>query len=247
MGSSSGGSTPGSQTGSGSGSGSGTLSKWYPDYNGNFALGKCSNEAPLPSGRPAYDTGADCCAKAYSGQASGVCVSSLPQAPTAPSGSPPGTPSSGQSPEPPPTTRAPVSPTSDAGLILNSDNFIQMQNTLESVKDEINNKLFLYQTPAFQWIPSSVYRYEDLKESLYVMATEGVAGKKFFIGESDVENGHVYGLVNLAAFLAQSMKETIQYDACDENSWDLVGGKYPLSKCVQVGLSCICHDFFLAN
>ena len=122
-----------------------------------------------------------------------------------------------------------------------------MQNTLESVKDEINNKLLLYQTPGYQWIPSSVYRYEDLKESLYVMATEGVAGKKFYIGESDVENGHVYGLVNLAAFLAQSMKETIQYDTCDENSWDLVGGKYPLSKCVQVGLSCARHHFFPEN
>ena len=48
--------------------------------------------------------------------------------------------------------------------------------------------------------------------------------------ERDAEDGHVYGLVNVAAFLAQSMKETIQYDACDENSWDLVGGKYPLSK-----------------
>jgi len=49
------------------------------------------------------------------------------------------------------------------------------------------------------------------------MAAEGVAGKKFYIGDDDVENGHVYGLVNIAAFLAQSMKETIQYDACDEN------------------------------
>ena len=29
-----------------------------------------------------------------------------------------------------------------------------------------------------------------------------------------------YALVNLAAFLAQSMKETIRYDACDENNWD---------------------------
>ncbi|KAL7526856.1 hypothetical protein ACHAXR_001684, partial [Thalassiosira sp. AJA248-18] len=101
-----------------------------------------------------------------------------------------------------------------------------------------DNKLFLYQTPGFQWIPSSVYRYDDFKESLYVMATEGVAGKKFYIGESAVENGHVYGLVNIAAFLAQSMKETIQYDACDENSWDLVGGKYPLSNaCGQLGQS----------
>jgi hypothetical protein len=117
-------------------------------------------------------------------------------------------------------------------------------------------------------------------ESLYVMATEGVTGKKFYIGESDVENGHVFGLVNIAAFLAQSMKETIRYDACgkclfglfaacarvgslyllmrlitnnithtsvdtsyisphpDENSWDFVNGKYPLSNsCGQLGQS----------
>ena len=233
VGSSSGGSPSGSQTGSGSvPTGTGASGRWYPDYNGQFSLGKCVNEAPLPSGRPSYDTGADCCGKAYAGQASGVCVSSLPQTPLAPSGSPPGTPGTGQTPQPPPTTRSPVSPTSEVGTIINSDNFVEMENTLESVKDEINNKLFLYQTPAFQWVPSSVYRYEDFKESLHVMATEGVAGKKFYIGESDIENGHVYGLVNIAAFLAQSMKETIQYDACDENSWDLVGGKYPLSKYV---------------
>jgi predicted chitinase len=47
-----------------------------------------------------------------------------------------------------------------------------------------------------------------------------------------------YALVNVAAFLAQSMKETIKYDACDENSWDLVGGTYPASNaCGQLGQS----------
>jgi len=109
---------------------------------------------------------------------------------------------------------------------------------LDQVKSSIDSKLFLYQTPSFQWIPSGVYRYDDFRESLTIMATEGVAGKKFYIGEKDVDNGHVYGLVNIAAFLAQSMKETIQYDACDENSWDLVGGKYPLSNaCGQLSQS----------
>ena len=94
------------------------------------------------------------------------------------------------------------------------NNLIQ---SLDMVKSEIDSKLFLYQTPAFQWIPSTVYRYDDFRESLNIMAEEGVAGKTFYIGE-DIENGHVYGMVNIAAFLAQSMKETIQYDACDENS-----------------------------
>ena len=94
------------------------------------------------------------------------------------------------------------------------DDLIQ---NLDTVKTEIDSNLFLYQTPAFQWIPSTVYRYDDFRESLSIMSTEGVAGKTFYTGE-DLENGYVYGMVNVAAFLAQSMKETIQYDACDENS-----------------------------
>ena len=50
-------------------------------------------------------------------------------------------------------------------------------------------------------------------------------------------NARTYGLVNLAAFLAQSMKETIKYDACDENNWDATTG-YPASNaCGQLGQS----------
>ena len=114
-------------------------------------------------------------------------------------------------------SRQPVSPESEVGKVLSSETFINLENILESSKDAIDNNLFLYQTPAFQWIPSTVYRYDDFRESLYIMSTEGVAGKRYYIGES-VDHGHIYGLVNIAAFLAQSMKETIQYDACDENS-----------------------------
>lgn len=69
------------------------------------------------------------------------------------------------------------------------------------------------------------------------MYNEGVANKFFYMGD-DSAYGHLYGLVNIAAFLAQSMKETIQYNACDENSWDLVNGQYPLSNaCGQLGQS----------
>lgn len=46
-----------------------------------------------------------------------------------------------------------------------------------------------------------------------------MAGKTFYLGEESVDLGWEYGLVNLAAFLAQCMKETILYDACDENNW----------------------------
>merc|ERR1719461_1527614 len=47
------------------------------------------------------------------------------------------------------------------------------------------------------------------------MAQRGVGSAKLWIGEG---NDPVYGLVNIAAFLAQCMQETIQYDACDENN-----------------------------
>ena len=54
-----------------------TSDKWYPDYNGDYALGKCINELPLPTGRPNYSSGEGCCQASYGNQASGICLSSL--------------------------------------------------------------------------------------------------------------------------------------------------------------------------
>jgi len=48
----------------------------------------------------------------------------------------------------------------------------------------------------------------------------------YYLGaEDEGERGYQYGLTNVAAFLAQSMKETIMYNACSENNWDFVGGE----------------------
>lgn len=98
-----------------------------------------------------------------------------------------------------------------------SKTLIDVVRTMESVKDEINNNLLLYQTPApdSQWIPSTLYKYEDFITSLRLVATDGIAGTQFYIGDGDVENGHILGLVNIAAFLSQSIEETIQHDACE--------------------------------
>ena len=41
------------------------------------------------------------------------------------------------------------------------------------------------------------------------MYVHGVANKTFWLGDES-DNGWKYGLVSVAAFLAQSMKETIQ-------------------------------------
>jgi len=51
---------------------------WYPNYNNDYALGKCINVAPVPNGRLFYDSGSECCQRAYGQQASGVCLDSLP-------------------------------------------------------------------------------------------------------------------------------------------------------------------------
>ena len=135
-------STPINDTGDDSDSSTTTSggSLWYPDYNSNYALGKCVNEVPVPSGRPNYDSGEACCQAAYGSQSSGHCVSSLPaQVSSLSSG---GEPSSNAPPGPTPT-RPPVDPTSEAGLVISSKTFIDMESTLEGVKDEIDSKLFL--------------------------------------------------------------------------------------------------------
>jgi len=68
------------------------------------------------------------------------------------------------------------------------------------------------------WEPSEIYTWHDMVEAVEKMATRGVAGRTIYTGTAG-GNRLVYGLANLAAFLAQTMQETIQYDACDENNW----------------------------
>ncbi|KAL7478358.1 hypothetical protein ACHAW6_004124, partial [Cyclotella cf. meneghiniana] len=105
------------------------------------------------------------------------------------------------------------------------------------------------------YAPSEIYKFNDLIAALSIVSSDGIgaAGSKFYLGEDGIDLGWEYGLVNLAAFLAQCMKETILYDACDENNWvvlknafitcfsvvkDLYNDQYPLSNaCGQLGQS----------
>ena len=83
-----------------------------------------------------------------------------------------------------------------------------------------------------------VYRHEGFVAGLRIMFEDGVAGKHFYLGNDDASSGNLYQLASIAVFLSQSMKETIQYNACDENSWDLLDMEYPLSNaCGQLGQS----------
>lgn len=91
-------------------------------------------------------------------------------------------------------------------------------------------------------VPSTVYQWSDMVDAVYKTATVGIAGSKFYCGTpADV----TAGLANVAAFIAQSMQETIQYDACDENNWSdpptqakIGGADYPATAaCGQLGQS----------
>ena len=123
----------------------------------------------------------------------------------------------------------------------------QIETIFTSIQSTIDNELFLSETPLSDWIPSTVYRFNGFYDGLKIMHSVGVAGKKLYIGSNsptndflstgqviennvDCEHCFMYGLVNVAAFLAQAMEETIRYDACDENSWDRVGSRetYPI-------------------
>ena len=110
----------------------------------------------------------------------------------------------------------------------------KVESLLSPLSAKFDNELFLTQL----YEPSKIYKSADLLSALSIVANDGVADKTFYLGEPDVDLGWEYGLVNLAAFLAQCLKETILYDACDENNWDLVNNRYPLANaCGQLGQS----------
>jgi hypothetical protein len=73
--------------------------------------------------------------------------------------------------------------------------------------------------------PSINYTYEQFIRSLEIMGVNGFGADFKF----DLWDGQYYGLVNLAAFLANCMVESIEADTCDELNWQESSGRYPLS------------------
>jgi hypothetical protein len=115
-------------------------------------------------------------------------------------------------------------------------------------QDAFDNEILISQQPDLSWQPSSIYRWKDFLVSLHVMANQGIAGMTFWLGDPDASADvqMQQGLVNIAAFLAQSMKETIQYDACDENNWDNSNNYKISNACGQLGQSYADYDCDMA-
>jgi len=86
----------------------------------------------------------------------------------------------------------------------------------EALRNANGDSVFQFQKPDGSWAVSDLYTWNDMIEGVKIMATDGIGDLKLMIGSGDNIN---YGLVNIAAFLAQCMAETIMYNACDENNW----------------------------
>lgn len=117
----------------------------------------------------------------------------------------------------------------------------QLNADLSAISSKMNNEVFLYETPESTWIPSTIYKWADFLAALNPMHNVGIGDVKFWLTDpaADDATNIQYAKVAIAAFLAQSMKETIQYNACDENNWSINTGdpvNYPLSSsCGQLG------------
>ncbi len=98
-----------------------------------------------------------------------------------------------------------------------------LNKELINLTDKMNNEVLLYDT-GNKKIPSTIYKWQDFLEALKVMHNDGIAGSKYWLFDENDDNNKksLYAKVAIAAFLAQSMQETIQYDACDENSWQFI-------------------------
>ncbi|MCL1129983.1 Ig-like domain-containing protein [Shewanella sairae] len=117
-----------------------------------------------------------------------------------------------------------------------------LNRELADAEDAMNNTAFLYETPQSQWVPSTVYKWADFMDGLNAMHNIGVAGNKFWLLDENADDATniKYAKVAIAAFLAQSMQETIRYNACDENNWSEIKygapADYPMTaSCGQLG------------
>uniref|UniRef100_A0A0G4GP66 Histidine kinase n=1 Tax=Chromera velia CCMP2878 TaxID=1169474 RepID=A0A0G4GP66_9ALVE len=133
----------------------------------------------------------------------------------------------------PTTTTTSTSTSSDGGPTSVGTQVLQ---ALGAVTDaEASTDVMTSQQPDLSWTPSSIYTWSDMVAGVRKMHLTGVGTSRLWLG--DEGDTTLYGLVSVAAFIAQSMKETIKYDVCDENNWDSTSGYAASNSCGQLGQS----------
>lgn len=145
--------------------------------------------------------------------------SPIPTPMPSPSASPQPAPALSPAPQPAPTpapsNQPPLAPSPSQQPSPVSGNDV-VDAVVKQLQNTDSNNLFLYNTGS-RWIQSDLYKWADMIVAVRLMAVQGVGKAKLWLGGSVSEIN--YGLVSIAAFLAQTMQETIQYNACDENNW----------------------------
>lgn len=109
---------------------------------------------------------------------------------------------------------------------------------IKSKRDLIEKYVLVSFTNSGVAFPSNRYTFDGLMDALDLMAVKGFGADFQF----NLWDGTSYewkkGIINLSAFLANAMVESIQYDSCDENNWEGLNGRYAISNsCGQEGYS----------
>jgi hypothetical protein len=108
-----------------------------------------------------------------------------------------------------------------------------LTNYLAQFRDFLEQSVLSYTNLQGIKVQSGIYTFDKLLQSLSYATDTGYAEGKTFYTDNDSLK---YGLVNLAAFLAQAMTESIQYDACEEFHLDSTSQRFPISNsCGQFG------------
>ena len=63
-----------------------------------------------------------------------------------------------------------------------------LNQELADAENVMNNEAFLYETPQSQWVPSTVYKWNDFLDGLNAMHNIGVAGNKFWLMDDGVND-----------------------------------------------------------
>ncbi len=104
-------------------------------------------------------------------------------------------------------------------------------SVLASAIDGITNDVLLsIDMNAMESIrPTQLYQYGGFLNALGVLSKGDMGSTYFYLGDDD-SGGSNYGLANVALFLAQAAVETVQFDICDDISWEKdVFGKYAIA------------------
>jgi hypothetical protein len=141
-----------------------------------------------------------------------------------------------------PTTSPTTTPTSTPSYQPSTSKESIFLDTVLSKQSLIENLVLISYTSGGLSYSSRQYTFTDFYSALSLIVQNGGFDDddgqiQFLSNEGDVNTYH-YGLVNLSAFLAQAMAESIQFDACDELNWQEVAGRYAISNsCGQGGRS----------